>query len=97
MDYTYDGLQGWTQLHCRIDWTIQASILNVKDNSGRTAFMLACSNGHKDVVQLLRDNFDWFSTTVFRTRNHSQHANESIFVREWLGWQKFLVFTFCRL
>ena len=26
MDYTYDGLQGWTQLHCRIDWTIQASI-----------------------------------------------------------------------
>ena len=28
--------------------------LNARDNSGRTGFMLAYSNGHKDVVELLR-------------------------------------------
>ena len=30
--------------------------LNIKDECGRTPFMWACHNGHKDVVQLLLDH-----------------------------------------
>ena len=34
----------------------EESGLNTKDEDGLTAFMLACKNGHKDVVQLLLDH-----------------------------------------
>jgi len=30
--------------------------LNVKEKDGFTALMVACKNGHKDVVQLLLDH-----------------------------------------
>ena len=33
--------------------------LNTRDEHGRTSFMWACWNGHKDVVQLLLDNQTW--------------------------------------
>ena len=33
----------------------EESELNIKDEHGTTAFMWACSNGHKDVVKLLLD------------------------------------------
>ena len=38
--------------------TSEESGLNIKDELGRTAFMWACCNGHKDVVQLLLDYSD---------------------------------------
>ena len=32
--------------------------VNARTNLGNTAFMLACQNGHKEVVKLLLDNLD---------------------------------------
>ena len=37
-------------------FTCEENGLNIKDEDGFTAFMVACQNGHKDVVQLLLDN-----------------------------------------
>ena len=42
----------WNLNHCdRIE-------LNARDNNRRTAFILACQNGHKDVAKLLLEHFN---------------------------------------
>ena len=38
------------------DHSVRNSIdVNIKDPNGRTLFHVACDNGHKDVVQLIRN------------------------------------------
>ena len=38
-------------------WNNLFKTSNAKDYGGWTAFMLACSNGHKDVIRLLLDRW----------------------------------------
>jgi len=54
MDCIYGGLLKWTQRCCQIAPDHPERIeLNAR---GRSGFMWACRNGHKDVVQLLLDH-----------------------------------------
>ena len=58
--------------------------LSTKDESGYTPFMLACMNGHKDVVKLLLDQSerielnarDHFETTAFMWA--CQYGNKNV-------------------
>ena len=61
----------------------EESGLNIKDEYGMTAFMIACWNGHKDVVQLLlnhserielnaRDTIGRTALMIARQRGHQE-------------------------
>ena len=52
-----------TQMLSNCFWTIQRQTLiwmaDARSDDENTAFMLACQSGHKEVVQLLRDHFEY--------------------------------------
>ena len=47
----------WLWRYCSVLFSDSNIELNKMNNEGSTAFMLACVNGHKDVVKLLLTNF----------------------------------------
>ena len=48
--------KAYVNLHTNMDHSDQNIDLNARAINGMTAFMKACSKGHKDVVQLLLDH-----------------------------------------